>query len=308
MTASATTTARVLATAVDIAYERSGDPSGWPVVLAHGFPYDVRGYDEVVPHLVAAGADVVVPYLRGFGPTRYRSANAIRSGQQAALGGDLRDLIARLGLRSPIVAGFDWGGRAACVVSVLWPQLVGGLVTSGGYNIHDITTMAVTPDEPSRESRMWYQWYLHSERGRAGLERHRAAFARQLWEEWSPRWAAPEGAFEATAPSFENPDFVTTVVHSYRHRYGLAAGDPVYDDAERTLATLPPIGVPTIVVDPTGDPLQDARSRERHARHFARLIDARYVPTGHNAPQEDPAAFAAAIVDLRVSGGMSPLD
>lgn len=292
------TTARVLGTAVDIAYERSGDPAGWPVVLAHGFPYDARGYDEVVPRLVAAGADVVVPYLRGFGPTRYRSASVVRSGQQAALGSDLRDLIAGLGLRSPIVAGFDWGGRAACVVSALWPQFVGGLVTSGGYNIHDIATMAVTPDEPSRESRMWYQWYLHSERGSAGLERHRAAFARQLWAEWSPHWAVPEGVFEATEPSFENPDFVPTVVHSYRHRYGLVTGDPAYDEAENRLAAMPRIGVPTIVIDPTGDPLQHARSRQQHARHFTSLIDARYIPTGHNAPQEDPIAFAAAIVDL----------
>jgi pimeloyl-ACP methyl ester carboxylesterase len=298
----------VLGSAVEIAFERSGDPDGWPVVLLHGFPYDVRGYDDVVGRLTSAGADVVVPYLRGFGPTRYRDETVPRSGQQAALGSDLRELIDALELARPIVAGFDWGGRAACVASALWPHLVGGLVTSGGYNVHDIAAMGVTPDLPGRESRMWYQLYLHSDRGRAGLERYREDLARQLWGEWSPGWDVPDGAFDTTAPSFANPDFVATVVHSYRHRYGLAAGDPAYEDAERSLASRPQITVPTVVVDPTADPLQDARPPAVHAERFPQLVEHRPVATGHNAPQEDPASFASAIIVLHDGLSVSSLD
>jgi pimeloyl-ACP methyl ester carboxylesterase len=285
-------------TQIEIAYERHGDPAGWPVLLLHGFPYDPRCYDGVAALLVADGADVVVPYLRGYGPTRYRDTDVVRSGQQAALARDLRELIEALGLHGPIAAGFDWGGRAACVAALLWPELVSGLVTVGGYNVHDIATMSTTPDHPAEERRNWYQWYFHSERGRAGLARHWFELTRQLWQEWSPGWTIADGVFEATAASFDNPDFVATVVHSYRHRYGLVPGDPTYEVDEQAIARQPAITVPTIVLDATRDPLDEPRPRSIHAERFPMLVDYRRLATGHNVPQEDPAGFAEAISAL----------
>jgi pimeloyl-ACP methyl ester carboxylesterase len=285
-------------TQIEIAYERHGDSAGWPVLLLHGFPYDPRCYDGVAALLVADGADVVVPYLRGYGPTRYRDTDVVRSGQQAALARDLRELVEALGLRGPIVAGFDWGGRAACVAALLWPELVSGLVTVGGYNVHDIATMSTTPDHPAEERRNWYQWYFHSERGRAGLARHRFELTRQLWQEWSPGWTIADGVFEATAASFDNPDFVATVVHSYRHRYGLVPGDPAYEVDEQAIARQPAITVPTIVLDATGDPLDEPRPHSVHAERFPMLVEYRRLATGHNVPQEDPTGFAEAISAL----------
>jgi pimeloyl-ACP methyl ester carboxylesterase len=182
---------KVRAGVLEIAYERQGDPAGWSVVLLHGFPYDPRCYDNAVLALVEAGADVVVPYLRGYGMTRFLDAATPRSGQQAALAHDLAALIEALHLEVPIVAGFDWGGRAACLVAALWPEIVSGLVTVDGYNIQDIAA-ANTPAAPSRESALWYQYYLHSERGRVGLQTYRADFARLLWAQWSPRWQFTE--------------------------------------------------------------------------------------------------------------------
>src|SRR5918997_1860907 len=284
---------------VMIAYERHGDDAGWPVVLVHGFPYDPRCYDGVVDELAKAGADVVVPYMRGYGPTSYVAADTFRSGQQAAFAADLRDLILGLDLDRPIVGGYDWGGRAACVASMLWPELVGGLVTVAGYNVHDIATMATTPDEPAIESRNWYQWYFHSERGRRGLELRRTELARHLWHEWSPTWDVPAGAFDRSSPSFDNPDFVATVIHSYRHRYGLASGDPVHHANEAIIATQPPITVPTVVVDATADPLAAPESAEVHRRHFPNLVEHLLVDGGHNLPQEKPQSFAQAIRVLR---------
>ena len=280
---------------VEIGYEQRGDPAGWPVVLVHGFPYDPRCFDGVADLIAGDGAHVIVPYLRGYGPSRYRDAAVMRSGQQAALAGDLRELIEGLGLTRPIVAGFDWGGRAACVAAMLWPQLVSGLVTVGGYNVHDIAAMATTPESPADEARNWYQWYFHSERGRAGLTRYRRELTRQLWNEWSPLWSFSDATFEATAASFDTPDFVDTVIHSYRHRYGLTAGDPAYEQDERQIAAQPPITVPAIVIDPTEDPLDAPRAPAEHARHFPNLADYRQTATGHNVPQEDPAGFADAI-------------
>jgi pimeloyl-ACP methyl ester carboxylesterase len=283
---------------LDIAYERHGNPEGWPVVLLHGFPYDPRCYDNVAERVADSGADVVVPYMRGYGPTTYLTPETFRSGQQAAFAQDLRDLITGLDLRRPIVAGFDWGGRAACVAAMVWPELVSGLVSVGGYNVLDNATMATTPEAPLSESRNWYQWYFHSERGRRGLDRYRREFTRQLWDEWSPSWPVPAGTFEKTAVSFDNPDFVATVVHSYRHRYGLAPGDPTHETIERIVAEQPPILVPTLVID-SADPLQEPETVEVHHHHFPNLIEHRTVDTGHNVPQEAPEAFADAIVTLR---------
>lgn len=281
-----------------VGFERHGRVGGWPVVLEHGFPYDVRCYDAVVGPLVVAGADVVVPYLRGYGPTRFLDAGTPRSGQQAALAHDLLALIDALDLTAPVVAGFDWGGRAACLVAALWPERVGGLVTAAGYNVQDIAGFA-TPQPPEVEARLWYQFYLHGERGRRGLAAHRAAYARLLWRQWSPGWAFTDEEFAATAPSFDNPDFVDVVVHSYRHRYGLVEGDPAYEATEALIAARPTIGVPTVILDPTADTLDSPGSVAEHGAHFTDLVAHHLLATGHDVPQEAPAEFAAAIIALR---------
>jgi pimeloyl-ACP methyl ester carboxylesterase len=288
----------VRAGVLEIAFERSGRPSGWPTVLLHGFPYDPRCYDAVAESLVKVGADVVIPYLRGYGPTRFVGDDTMRSGQQAALAHDLRDLIEALQLHQPIVAGFDWGGRAACLVSALWPETVAGLVTVGGYNVQDVAASGA-PAPPLTERRLWYQYYLHGERGRSGLAEYRKAFARLLWAEWSPTWDFSDATFEATAVSFDNPDFVEVVVHSYRHRYGLVAGDPGYEDSEQRIATRPVITVPTVLIDPTEATLTRPRSVSEHESHFSCIVDHRTVTCGHNPAQEAPNDFTDAILAVR---------
>jgi pimeloyl-ACP methyl ester carboxylesterase len=287
----------VRAGVLDVAVERRGTPGGWPVVLLHGFPYDVRCYDVVATVLADAGADVVVPYLRGYGGTRFVDAATMRSGQQAALAHDLLDLVDALALPGPIVAGYDWGGRAACLVSALWPDRVSGLVTASGYNVQDISAEAA-PKPPAKERTLWYQYYLHGDRGEAGLRENRGDYARLLWSEWSPTWAFTDHEFEATRPSFENPDFVDVVVHSYRHRFGLVGGDPVYLATEDRIAAQPIISVPTIVLDGAHDMVTPARPREAHDPHFANLVGYRCVDAGHNTPQENPDEFAQAVLDL----------
>jgi pimeloyl-ACP methyl ester carboxylesterase len=286
----------VRAGVLEVGLEQHGDPKGWRVVLLHGFPYDVRCYDQVEPPLAAAGAHVVVPYLRGYGPTRFIDPTTPRSGQQAALAADLRELISTLGLAAPIVAGFDWGGRAACVAAALWPQMVRALVSVSGYNVQNISA-APTPAPPEFERSLWYQYYLHSERGRAGLETYRREFTRLLWQEWSPHWSFTDDEFAATAISFDNSDFVDVVVHSYRHRYGLVAGDPAYQQLEDTITAQPPIPVPTVVIESQCDPLIPfALPRAAHEWRFPALLDVRSLEAGHNVPQEASAAFADAIL------------
>src|SRR5438094_712952 len=232
---------------LEIAYQESGPADGPPVVLLHGFPDDVRAYDGVVPALAGAGWRVIVPYLRGYGPTRFLDPQTPRSGQQAALGRDLLDLLDVLGVERAALAGYDWGGRAACVVAALWPERVAALVSIGGYNIQNIARSG-EPALPDREHRLWYQWYFHTERGRAGLAANRRPLCRLLWELWSPNWHFDDTTFERTAASFDNPDFVAVVIQSYRHRYGLAPGDPSLETIEDRLAAQPPIRVPTIVL------------------------------------------------------------
>jgi pimeloyl-ACP methyl ester carboxylesterase len=287
----------VRAGVLDVAYERHGDPQGWPVVLLHGFPYAPRCYDEVVGPLVEAGADVVVPYLRGYGATRFVDAATLRSGQQAALAHDLRWLIDALGLDRPIVGGFDWGGRAACLVSALWPDSVSGLVTVDGYNVQNLAE-ALTPATPERESLYWYQYYLHGERGRRGLEQYRAEYAKLLWQQWSPRWSFTDEALMATVESFDNPDFVDVVVHSYRHRYGLVDGDPCYESTEERIATQPVVTVPTVVLDTEHDGLGPRPGTGAHDDHFTQLRAHRLVDAGHGLPQENPQSFAEAVLLL----------
>ena len=285
----------VRAGVLDVTVERTGDRGGPAVVLLHGFPYSPRGYDDVARLLADTGHDVVVPHLRGFGSTRFVDDTTPRSGQQAALGHDLRDLIEALDLTQPVVAGYDWGGRAACVVAARWPELVSGLVSVSGYLIQDIAAAATGPVAPRLEKRYWYQWYLHSERGRRGLAAHREEFAQILWTEWSPTWRFGDSEVAASAAALDNPDFVDVSVHSYRHRYGLADGDPAYDETEAALATTPTITVPTVVVDPTEDTVAALYGRADHAAHFTELVAVREMACGHNPPQELPGQFADAV-------------
>jgi len=281
-----------------IAFEENGRPDGWPVLLMHGFPYDVRAYDAVTPILVSAGARVIVPWLRGYGPTCFLSPETPRSGEQAALGKDLLDLLDALQIRSALLAGYDWGGRAACIVSALWPQRVQGLVSQNSYNIQDIARSG-QPQAPENEMRLWYQYYFHSERGRRGLAQDRRAFCRLLWRLWSPEWQFDDTAFERTAESFDNPDFVEVVIHSYRHRFGLVPGDPLLAPIERQLAAQPPITVPAITLDGDADGVLALGGTAKHAAHFTGPYEHRILRGGgHNLPQEKPVAFAAAILDL----------
>jgi pimeloyl-ACP methyl ester carboxylesterase len=268
------------------------------VILLHGFPYDVHAYDAVAPRLAAAGARVIVPWLRGYGPTRFLAGDTPRSGQQAALGADLLALMDALGIGAALLGGYDWGGRAACVVAALWPARVRGLVSVNGYNIQDIATSGV-PDTPENELRYWYQFYFHGERGRAGLAADRRRFCRLLWRLWSPEWDFDDDTYERTAAAFDNPDFVDVVIHSYRHRYALAAGDPALEGIERRLATQPLVSVPTITLDGTADgvmPLgRPVPSVARFAaRHAHRLVEG----VGHNLPQEAPEAFADSVLTV----------
>jgi pimeloyl-ACP methyl ester carboxylesterase len=283
---------------LEIAYEDSGPPDGPPAVLLHGFPYAPRGYDAVVARLAAAGQRCLVPYLRGYGPTRFLSAATPRSGQQAALGRDLLDFLDALAIPRAVLGGYDWGGRAACVVAALWPERVAGLVTCTGYNIQDIAA-AARPAPAEQEHRWWYQYYFHTERGRAGLEADRQGIARLLWRLWSPDWALDEATFQASASAFDNPDFVAVVIQSYRHRFGYAAGDPAVEEIETALAARPPIPVPSINLHGETDGVGPVAASAGHARHFTGPYDRRVIPrTGHNVPQEAPEAFARAVLEL----------
>ncbi|HUL65262.1 MAG TPA: alpha/beta hydrolase [Burkholderiaceae bacterium] len=289
---------RIDAGVLNVTYDEQGPAQGTPVLLLHGFPYDVRAYDEVIPLLVKAGCRVITPYLRGYGPTRFLSAQTPRSGQQAVLAHDLLALMDALAIPSAVLAGYDWGGRAACIVAALWPERARGLVTGGGYNVHNVPASS-RPLEPEDEHRLWYQYYFHGERGRSGLERNRHALCRLLWRLWSPHWTFDQATYERTAVSFENPDFVPVVIHSYRVRFGLVPGDPAVEPTEQRLIAQPPISVPTIALEGDADGVTRADTSLRHRAQFTGRYDRRVIPrVGHNLPQEAPAEFAAAILAL----------
>ncbi len=284
---------------LDVAYADVGPTDGTPVFLLHGFPYDIHAYDEVTPLLAAAGCRVFTPYLRGYGPTRFLSHQTPRSGQQAALAHDLLALMDALAVPDALLAGYDWGGRAACIVAALWPHRARGLVSVNGYNLQDIAN-AGRPATPENEYRFWYQYYFHSERGRAGLDQNRRALCELLWRLWSPNWRFDAATYERSAAAFDNPDFVDVVIHSYRHRFGLVPGDPAFEETERRLATQPPIGVPAIVLEGDGDGVIAAGGSLRHRRHFTGAFERREYPlVGHNLPQEAPREFADAVLALR---------
>ncbi|MCU1391697.1 MAG: alpha/beta hydrolase family protein [Ilumatobacteraceae bacterium] len=285
---------------LDIAYLECGPANGPVTVLMHGFPYDVHTYDVAAASLADAGRRVIVPYLRGYGPTRFLDAATLRSGQQAALGADLRDLLDVLHIERATLAGYDWGGRAACIVAALWPERVDGLVTVAGYNIQDIAASS-QPLDPETERLFWYQHYFNADRGPAGLAANRDELCRLLWRTWSPTWDFDEATFSASAASFANPDFVDVVIHSYRHRFARVPGDSAYDDIEQRLASSPRIDVPTIVLwgadDGVDPPRRTADGALPRPRAFGDLRDVRLVPgAGHNLPQEVPAAIVDAVL------------
>lgn len=279
-----------------IAYIEYGPGSGWPVILSHGFPYDASAYREVASILVQAGARVIVPYTRGFGPTRFISDDVMRNGQQAARGADLIQLSDALGLEHPILAGFDWGGNASCVAAALWPEKIGGLVSYAGYDVIDIEQQRHA-SVPSLERTCWYQHLFQSERGRECLTQYRYDIGRMLWREWSPNWKFAEDTYAQTASAFENPDFVDVVIHCYRFMHGLEAGDPSLQPLEDLLAQKPEITIPTVTIDGANDPLKPGGTSD-HARFFVGPHKHIVADTGHNVPQEAPQVFADAVMTV----------
>jgi pimeloyl-ACP methyl ester carboxylesterase len=280
-----------------VAYYETGPIDGPAVILLHGFPYDIHSYVDVAPQLAAQGCRVIVPYLRGFGATRFREA-ATRSGEQAALGADVIALMDALGIKRAVLAGHNWGGRAACVAAALWPDRCRGLVTVNSYLIQDLAR-AMVPVNPDYEASLWYEYYFQIERGRAGLAANRREIARILWEEWSPDWDFDDTTFDRTADAHDNPDYVDVVIHSYRHRFGQASGDPQYADLQRRLASLPAISVPSVTLDGDSDGVLPASDGRASASKFVGRRVHRVVPgAGHNVPQEAPEAFAAAVIEV----------
>jgi len=283
---------------LNIAYYEAGPADGPAVLLMHGFPYDIHSYVDVAPLLAAQGCRVIVPYLRGYGPTQFRDKATPRSGEQAAVGADMMALLDALGIQRAVFAGYDWGGRAASIGAALWPERCIGLVCTNGYMIQDIAH-AMVPARPEREVPLWYQYYFQLERGRAGLAANRRGIARILWSQWSPSWAFDEACFERTAAAFDNPDYVNVVIHSYRHRYGVVEGDPQYADVQRRLAALPAIAVPTITLDGADDGVTAAADGGASAAKYTARLAYRVIPgAGHNIPQEAPDDFAAAVIEV----------
>lgn len=283
---------------LDIAYETHGPLDGEPVILLHGFPYDPRAYDAIAPPLAERGYRVLVPYLRGYGPTRFIHDQVLRSGQQAALAKDLLDFMDALAIPRATLAGYDWGGRAACIVAALWPQRVRALVSGDGYNIQDIA-QSTAPRQPETEHRLWYQYYFHTQRGVDGLTANRRELCELLWSLWSPTWSAGPSLYEQTAPSFDNPDFVEVVIHSYRHRFMYAPGDPALESIEQALAQQPAITVPSISLCGADDGVGPPSEEDEDAVHFSGVYQRRVLPgVGHNIPQEAPQATLDALLEM----------
>jgi pimeloyl-ACP methyl ester carboxylesterase len=292
---------RVRAGVLDIGYHEAGSAGGLPVLLLHGFPYSVDSYVDVMPRLAARGCRVIAPYLRGHGPTRFIDSGVPRSGQQGALGLDVIALMDALQLQRAVLAGYDWGGRAACVVAALWPERCAALVSVNGYLIQDIAR-AANPIAPAVEAGLWYQYYFQTERGRAGLAANRREVARTLWIRNSPGWNFDEETLGRHAAAFDNPDYVDVVIHSYRHRLGLVDGYQPYADVEQRLARQPAIGVPTITLDGSADGVVPATDGKSSAAKFTGPRAHRVIPNaGHNLPEEAPAEFADAVWQLASS-------
>jgi pimeloyl-ACP methyl ester carboxylesterase len=283
---------------LDVGYVEAGPANGQPVVLLHGWPYDIHSYADVAPALGTAGYRVIVPFLRGYGTTRFLSSDTVRNGQQSALAVDVIALIDALGIESAVIGGFDWGARTANIVAALWPARCKALISVSGYLIGSQEANKA-PLPPAAELAWWYQFYFATERGRAGYDRNRREFARLIWHTASPRWDFGDETFDRSAVAFDNPDHADIVIHNYRWRLGVAAGEPQYDDLERQLADAPVIAVPTITLegDANGAPHPDPAS---YAQKFSGKYAHRTVSdgVGHNLPQEAPEPFAEAVVEV----------
>jgi pimeloyl-ACP methyl ester carboxylesterase len=289
---------QVKAGVLDVGYYEAGATNGPPVLLLHGWPYDIHSYVDVAPMLAARGCRVVVPHLRGHGTTRFLESSTPRSGQQASIGADVIALMDALKIQRAVVAGYDWGGRAACVAAALWPERCTGLVSVNSYLIQDIAK-AEMPIAVKTEAAFWYQYYFLTQRGRAGLTANRRDIARLMWTRNSPNWHYDDVTFDRSAEAWDNPDYVEVVLHSYRHRLGHATGYPEYEDLEKRLAAQPAITVPTITMDGDADGVVPATDGKATAAKFAGERQHRVIPNvGHNLPQEDPAAFATAVWEL----------
>jgi len=283
---------------LNVGYVETGPASGPPVVLLHGWPYDIHSFAEVAPRLAHAGYRVIVPYLRGYGSTRFRSSDTFRNGQPSALARDTVELLDALKIDKARVAGFDWGARSACILGALWPERCQGIVSVSGYLISN-PQAGRTPLPPAAELQWWYQYYFATERGRAGYEKYRHDFAKLIWRTASPKWPFDDATFDRSAAAFENPDHVPIVIHNYRWRLGLAEGEASYDEIERRLAESPAVKAPAITLegDANGAPHPEPSA---YASKFTGKYEHRLVRggIGHNLPQEAPEAFAQAVIDV----------
>ena len=283
---------------LNIGYAQAGAANGPAVILLHGWPYDIHSFVDVTPLLAKAGYRVIVPYLRGYGTTRFLSSETLRNGQQSALAVDTIALMDALQIKRAILSGFDWGARTANIVAALWPERCKAMVSVSGYLIGS-QEAGKMPLPPKAELQWWYQYYFGTERGRAGYEKYRRDFAKLIWQIASPKWRFDDATFERTAASFNNPDHVSIVIHNYRWRLGLAEGEPKYDDLEKRLAEFPVITVPTMTLqgDADGAPHPDASS---YAKKFSGKYSHRVIKggIGHNLPQEASQAFAQAVVEV----------
>jgi pimeloyl-ACP methyl ester carboxylesterase len=283
---------------LNVGYAEAGPSVGPPVILLHGWPYDIHSFVDVAPLLASAGYRVIIPYLRGYGTTRFLSNATVRNGQPSALAVDLKDFLDALTIEKPILAGFDWGARTANIFAALWPERSKAMVSVSGYLIGS-QEAGRTPLPPQAEFEWWYQFYFATERGRAGYEKYRREFSKLIWQLASPKWNFDDATFARSAAAFDNPDHVDITIHNYRWRLGLAPGEPKYDDLEKRLATFPVITVPTITLesDANGAPHPDPAT---YAKKFSGPYEHRTIMggIGHNLPQEAPQAFAQAVVDI----------
>ena len=289
---------RIEAGVLSVAYAELGPADGPPVILLHGWPYDIHAFVEVAPILARAGRRVLVPYLRGYGPTRFLSPTALRHAQPAALAQDVVDFMDALRIERAVLAGFDWGARNADIVAALWPERTSGLVAVSGYLISS-QEAGRAPLPPEAELQWWYQFYFATERGRLGYEKHRREFAKLIWRLGSPKWNFDDATFDRSAEAFDNPDHVAVVVHNYRWRLGLAEGETRYAEIDRRLASAPAISVPTITMEGDANgaphPKPEAYAGKFTGRYEHRTING---GVGHNLPQEAPDAFAKAVLDV----------
>jgi pimeloyl-ACP methyl ester carboxylesterase len=287
---------------LNIGYAEAGPAGGPPVILLHGWPYDIYAFVDVAPVLASAGYRVIVPYVRGYGTTRFLSSDTLRNGQQSVVAVDVVALMDALKIQKATIAGFDWGARSANIVAALWPERCKALVSVSGYLIGS-QQAGKMPLPPSAELQWWYQYYFATERGRVGYEKYRRDFSKLIWQIASPKWKFDDATFNRSAASFDNPDHVAIVVHNYRWRLGLAEGEAKYDELEKKLATGPVITVPTITMegDANGAPHPEPAA---YAKKFSGKYEHRLIKggTGHNLPQEVPQAFAQAVLDVDRNG------